>query len=1115
MSVAFLTTSPAWPFPGSTIAVEVAWGANLAAASSTWAWTDITADVRQGSDSGITITRGRADESSQAQPATGTLDLLNTSGNYSAYNPASANYPFVRRNTPARVWIDLNDGNGPHIRLFGFAVGWVPSWDSTGNLAIVTLTIAGVLRRLGQGTPSPRSPMRRFYDNNQTNLLAYWPLEDGTAAVNGASMVAGIAPLTAVTGATQQAVVKFGVGNWRTQTAGTGFEILNLASQPLASLGSGGSLTGTLRPGTLANVGWVVQFAGRAWSFDAGIDIVIARWTTTGGTFTRFEVFSNHTAGLLFLYGYDALGAQTTLVALGFTTPDIVLFRVAALQNGGNVNYDFRFIRNTSTTRFGSFGSTTIAGTLAWPTAVTLNATNAIIPANPIVGSTNQIADTVVGHFAVYQASAVLTGTPDPCSATSTHDGLSVYPWAGFLYEQAHTRLARLCAEEAVPIDFSDVLSMVDGTFEYGLPWTVSGGTITRVTSQAHTGTHSLQLVVAGSPTQTWTRPNVRVPVVEGQSYRLTFWAFSTGSISNFRTVIDWWDAGGVNFLSTTQTFTQPAGVWTLYDVTYTAATGAVTATYGPTMASSPANGTTVFVDDVDLRNVTSSPVAMGVQPTDVPLNLLRECETADIGVLYDGYTAGLSYVTGQNRSDLPASLTADMALQQVDDPFSPADDDQRNRNLWTVSRPGGAVPAVYQDKTGTLGTDAIGVYADSKTVNVWTDPLLPDYASWGVHVGTVEGYRYPVLNLDLVGTSALVANWILCGLIERIDLLNVSSAAPQHAAGTVMLVLEGYTETLTPYQWKVAANSSKFDPWRVLLLASDTGDTGAFIGRADTDGSTVCTAVSIGGTSMTVNTPSGPVWTTAADDYPLGLTVAGNTITATAIAALLTDAFGRTVASGWSTADTGQTYTLNQGSGAYAVGGGQGQIGPATIATTYSASIAGIGPDIDVVVQFIPGLVATGAQLEQRIRVRDNGSTYYETLVQYQTTGLIDLYLQRGASVLQAVGSAMSYGAGTTVNVHLQAIGSTIRHKIWDAAAGSEPAAWAASVTDTTYAGAATDALDLAADRITGNSQPAWAAKFDNLVVKNLQVFTVTGVARALPAGSAVNVAIPATLAF
>lgn len=884
MSVAFLTTTPSWPFPGSTIAVEVAWGANLSAASNTWTWTDITADVRQGPDSGITITRGRADESSQAQPANGSMDLLNTSGNYSAYNPASANYPYVRRNTPVRIWVDLNDGNGPHIRLFGYAVGWVPSWDSTGNLAIVTLTIAGVLRRLGQGTASVRSPMRRFYDANTTNLLAYWPLEDGTAAINGASMVTGVPPLNAVTGATQQAVVKFGVGNWRTQSAGTGFEILNLASQPLASLGSGGSLTGTLPSGTLSPVGWVVQFAGRAWSFDAGIDIVIARWSMTSGTFARFEVYSSHTAGALILYGYDAVNTQTTIVSLGFTTPDIVQFRVAALQVGGNVNYDFRFIRPTSTVRFGAFGSNTIAGTLGWPSTVTLNATNAIIPANPIVGSTNQIADTVVGHFAVYQATALTTGTPDPCGATSTHDGLSVYPWAGFLYEQAHTRIARLCAEEAIPIDFSDVLSPVDGTFEYGLPWTVSGGTITRVTSQAHTGTHSMQLVVSGSPSQTFARPGVGVPVVEGQPYRMTFWAFSTGSISNFRTVIDWFDSGGSYLTSTAQTWTQPAGAWTLYDVTYTAPTGAVTASYGPTLFSTPANGTTVYIDDIDLRNVTSSPVAMGVQLTDVPLNLLRECETADIGVLYDGYTAGLSYVCGQNRSDLPASLTADMALNQVDDPFTPVDDDQRNRNLWTVSRPGGAVPAVYQDKTGTLGTDAIGIYADSKTVNVWTDPLLPDYPSWFVHLGTVEGYRYPVLNLDLVGTSALVGAWVLCGLIDRMDLLNVSTNAPQHAAGTVSLVLEGYTETLTPYQWKVAANASRFDPWRVLLLAADTGDTGAFIGRLDTDGSTVHTTVAAGATSIIVDTPTGPLWTTAADDVPLTVLIGGIVVTVTAI---------------------------------------------------------------------------------------------------------------------------------------------------------------------------------------------------------------------------------------
>jgi hypothetical protein len=67
-------------------------------------WTDITSDVYQrDTGSGITISRGRADELTGGTAGTLALELNNRTGNYSPRNPLGAYYGIFGRNTPVRV----------------------------------------------------------------------------------------------------------------------------------------------------------------------------------------------------------------------------------------------------------------------------------------------------------------------------------------------------------------------------------------------------------------------------------------------------------------------------------------------------------------------------------------------------------------------------------------------------------------------------------------------------------------------------------------------------------------------------------------------------------------------------------------------------------------------------------------------------------------------------------------------------------------------------------------------------------------------------------------------------------------------------------------------------
>jgi hypothetical protein len=273
---------------------------------------------------------------------------------------------------------------------------------------------------------------------------------------------------------------------------------------------------------------------------------------------------------------------------------------------------------------------------------------------------------------------------------------------------------------------------------------------------------------------------------------------------------------------------------------------------------------------------------AMGPQGIDTFVNLLRDCETTDDGVLVDGAGPGLRYFTRGYRYNATAALTADVATTQVGDPFAPADDDQRDRNLIKASRKNGS-SATYEDDFSPLGTQAIGVYDAEVTVNTSTDDGLPFRAAWEVHKGTVDApYRYPTLNLDLGAVPALAPSWLLADVSSRINVTNVASKALQHPPGDIDLLLEGWAETLSPFVWTVAGNCSPFQPWRVAVIEG-AGDTAL---RIDSGSSTLAAGAAAGATSISVAS-SNPVevWSTAGGDYPRYVDVRGVKVRVTAVA--------------------------------------------------------------------------------------------------------------------------------------------------------------------------------------------------------------------------------------
>jgi hypothetical protein len=298
------------------------------------------------------------------------------------------------------------------------------------------------------------------------------------------------------------------------------------------------------------------------------------------------------------------------------------------------------------------------------------------------------------------------------------------------------------------------------------------------------------------------------------------------------------------------------------------------------------------ILDDANYETDSTSSVDgsgldfMGTQHVDTFSNLMREIEATQLGILFDGLGLGLQYVARKKRMGQPVAITLDAMAKQVT-VADPIDDEENSQNDVTCTRRGGN-SYFFVDTTSQLGVPAIGDYQESYAVNPDNDNALPSSAEWYVHLGTLEGYRYPTVSFALHFQPSLIANWLSCIPSSRLDVVNLGQLRPQQhdPNAPLRLCIEGWTETITPWEWFVNANTSRWG-WNVGRLAAATGSTGDSVMRRDTDGSATNAAYAAGATSVQVKlTATGcPLWTTAADDFPLQAEIGGNFVVVTGIA--------------------------------------------------------------------------------------------------------------------------------------------------------------------------------------------------------------------------------------
>lgn len=285
----------------------------------------------------------------------------------------------------------------------------------------------------------------------------------------------------------------------------------------------------------------------------------------------------------------------------------------------------------------------------------------------------------------------------------------------------------------------------------------------------------------------------------------------------------------------------------------------------------------------VSVIGIENESETLGPEPQDTALAVLEDAAAADEGLLYEAREfVGLRYrnltslYCQPSALDLPYTATPQPLLMPLG---PPTDDDQRLRNRWTINRTDGS-GATVTATDGTLTPALVGTYADSGTLNLYTDDRAAPHAGWRVHLGTWDEARYPAVTIELAKDPSLME------AVSRIDTgsrIRITGPLPEWLPpGPIDLMVVGYQEILAQFTWRITFACVPYGPYASVGVVGDST-----YGRADTAGSQLGSTITATGTSLTL-TSTGARWidsATYASEFPFDLLIGGGErVTVTAI---------------------------------------------------------------------------------------------------------------------------------------------------------------------------------------------------------------------------------------
>jgi hypothetical protein len=281
---------------------------------------------------------------------------------------------------------------------------------------------------------------------------------------------------------------------------------------------------------------------------------------------------------------------------------------------------------------------------------------------------------------------------------------------------------------------------------------------------------------------------------------------------------------------------------------------------------------------DYVLAGTASASEAMGAQTPDTFYNLLSGCVATDQGVMFeprDSLAIGMR--TRRNMCG-QRSLPLSYPSGHLSGDFLPVDDDRFLSNDVTVSRPDGG-SGRYVIPNGDLEhlstedpPSGAGRYAETRTLNAYTDDRLTFLAQWNAHVSSWRGQRYPSVEVDLA-RSDLENDPATCVAMRGVSMGDILEITTTGMPGWVSenpakLLVRGSVETISKLSHRFRFNCAPGYPYDTSVYIDTGGLVNALLSRRDTDVSKLSGAHNSSTTTLTVESSGGIVWTTTSADW-------------------------------------------------------------------------------------------------------------------------------------------------------------------------------------------------------------------------------------------------------
>ncbi|MEU6490396.1 carbohydrate binding domain-containing protein [Streptomyces sp. NPDC046984] len=232
----------------------------------------------------------------------------------------------------------------------------------------------------------------------------------------------------------------------------------------------------------------------------------------------------------------------------------------------------------------------------------------------------------------------------------------------------------------------------INPTFEASAgSWTGNTASVARVSTQAHSGSWSLQVTPNGSGA-TPRAESEKIPVTAGNTYRATGWLRCV-SARSVGVNMNWYDASSVYMSTSFNNAAVPANTWMPYSQTFTAPPGAAFGQLTATVNGTPPVTDLLFADDMRMLGATGNEypavgttvygLTMGRQYTASAYVWVPTGSPA-VQLFVDGLSAGAASTVFDGWTRITYTFTATSTSHLLE--LIPAGNPQNGKQVWLDS---------------------------------------------------------------------------------------------------------------------------------------------------------------------------------------------------------------------------------------------------------------------------------------------------------------------------------------------------------------------------------------------------------------------------------------------